>query len=225
VVHRGWAAKGALLCLALGGCVQAYVIPDPLYRQVDQKASFSRLKSEAEQLKGATVALGGVVVGAKRLEEGTQIEVIQLPLSDHDRPLGPLENSEGRFLVIDPEHRDPEALLYRGITVVGVVIGTKVETIEEFEFAYPCLSARFIHLWGSAPGPPAAAPDPASYPYYPYYPYFYLDLYHDWYGPPGYYHDHDDHGPGGRGFGSPSGETPSAPGPSSPGGGSGRRFN
>lgn len=221
----GPAAAIGALCLSLAACIPPYIIPDPLFRQVDQKVTFARLKREADQLKGATVALGGVVVGAKRVEGGTEIEVIQLPLSAYDEPEGPLARSEGRFLVIDPEGREPAQLQNRGITVVGQVVGMRIEKVEEFEFSYPFLSAKFIHLWGLASGPGPRAPAPyydQLYPLYPYYPYFYMDLYYDWYSPPGYSHG-EGHESSGRGYGGPSGDSPHSS-PSSHGGG-GRKFN
>ena len=174
------------------------------------------------------------MLGARNLEEGTQIEVLQLPLGDYDQPDGPLESSGGRFLVIDPERRDPAVLQNRLVTIVGQVIGTKVQKVEEFDYAYPYLSALFVHLWGSANEYDYGAPNPyyyQSYPAYPYYPYPYLGLYPFWYGPAGYYgapHGGPWYAPPPRSFGAPPGGMPPpahspAPGPG-PGGGP-RRFN
>jgi outer membrane lipoprotein len=168
-----------------GGCMPRYVVPEQLDRQVDRTVSFSQLKQDVERHKGASLVLGGVVLNARLLREGTQIEVLQLPLDAADRPAGPLEYSEGRFLLTDPARRDPAVLLNRRVTVVGEVIGTKVQTVDESEYAFPYLSARFIHVWARASGYPYDMQYPYYYPdYYPYsYPSLSLELYPFWYGP------------------------------------------
>jgi outer membrane lipoprotein len=239
----------ALLLFSAAGCVTPYAVPEPLYRQVAHEVSLSQLRQGADQYKGTSVMFGGAVLGAKIIAEGTEIEVLQLPLDDGDRPSGPSELSEGRFLVIDPERRDPAVLQNRLITVVGEVFGTKVQKLDEVDYSYPLLSARFIHVWR---GPGRYAPE-AAYPYYypsyspyyyypygPYYPYYYTDpffwsgsfhyYYYDYDGYGGSSHRHSERrfeGPTGGGAPLPSG---SAPAPSPPGygggggGGGGRHF-
>jgi outer membrane lipoprotein len=119
------------------------------------------------------------------LKEGTQIEVLQLPLDHYDQPDYPTEASQGRFMVLDPEHHDPAVLKNRRITVVGEVIGKKVDLIDEYEYTFPYLSARMIHI----------ASERSAYEYYPYYyypyPYYYDPFMYPyygypywWYGPP-----------------------------------------
>jgi starvation-inducible outer membrane lipoprotein len=218
------------------GCIPPRVVPDPLLRQVDRTVSFAQLKQEAEQHKGALVALGGAVLSARLLQEGTLIEVLQLPLDPADRPAGPFEISEGRFLLIDPGRRDPAVLLNRRITVVGEVIGTKIQRVDEFEYVFPYLSARFIHVWGTSRDMTYDAYYPYSYPYYypypyPRYPYIFLDLSPTWYGPSWYDGPHGGPRPSApppRGFEAPPGGNPSSPPPQppapSPGGGMRRRF-
>ncbi|MBI3811349.1 MAG: Slp family lipoprotein [Nitrospirae bacterium] len=165
--------------LLVVGCMSDYVIPEALDRQVDRTATFTDLKRNPEAHKGKTLALGGVVLRAKNLKDGTEIEVLQLPLDRSDQPDYPLEASQGRFLVLDPDHHDPAVLKDRRITLVGEVIGKKVETIDEFEYSFPYLSARFIHIWPERRG---YAYDRSYYPaYYPYPYYYYPDPY--WYPP------------------------------------------
>ena len=168
--------------LLIVGCVNTYVIPEALDQQVDRSVTFTDLKRDPEAHKGRTIALGGVVLRAKNLKDGTQIEVLQLPLDRYDQPDYPLEASLGRFLILDPDHHDPAVLKDRRITLVGKVIGKKVETIDEFEYAFPYLSARMIHVWPERRG---YATYPPYYPgYYPYPYYYYPDPY--WYPPFGY---------------------------------------
>jgi len=234
------AATGALL-LAAAGCIAPYAVPEPLYRQVDHGVSFSQLRQDAGRHKGASVMLGGAVLNAKILPEGTEIEVLQLPLDASDRPTGAYEHSGGRFLVIDPERRDPVVLQRRLITVVGEVVGTKVGKVDEVDYNYPYLSSRFIHVWRAASDSPGGAAYPYYYPayapyYYPYGPYYPYYFYADpfsW-SASFYYHDYHGHSggpaphrPSERRFEPPAGggfppPTPSPP-PPGPGGG-GRIF-
>ena len=163
--------------LLIGGCASYYVIPEPLDEQLDRTLRFSELRLDPEKHKGKTIPLGGVVLRAKNLKEGTLIEVLQLPLSRSDQPVGIVEASEGRFLVLDPDHRDTAVLKNRRITVVGEVIGKKVQLIDECEYPYPYLSAKFINIWPETRGYAysRAYDYPGFYrygypgPYYPYY--------------------------------------------------------
>jgi len=228
MMRPGRAAAVAVICLSVAGCFPEYVIPEDLDRQVNRKVSFSQLKQDAEQLKGATVVLGGVVLDAKNVEGGTRIEVLQVPLDAYDLPDGPAEASEGRFLVIDPERRDSVVLLNRRVTVVGTVLGTKTEKVDEFEYTFPYLSARFIRVWATAyeygPGTPYPSYDPyynSYYPYFPAYPFLYLDMYPTWYPPPGYHVVPEERHE--RQFVPPPTNVPMGPAPHS-GGGPGRTF-
>ncbi|HEY5594263.1 MAG TPA: Slp family lipoprotein [Nitrospiria bacterium] len=167
--------------LLIAGCMNYYAIPETMDKEIDRSVTFTDLKRDPEAHKGKTLALGGVVLRAKNLKDGTWIEVLQLPLNGYDQPDYPLEASQGRFLILDPEHHDPAVLQDRRITLVGEVIGKKVETIDEFEYAYPYLSARFIYIWPERRGYANAPP----YYYPPYY--YYPGPYPYWYPPYGYY--------------------------------------
>jgi len=173
-------ATVGVLSLLIGGCMTDYVIPESIEHPVDRSVTYADLKRDPDALKGKVLALGGVVLNAKNLKEGTEIEVLQLPMNRYDQPDSPTEASEGRFRVLDPEHHDPAVLKGRRITLVGEVIGKKIATIDEFEYPFPYLSARFIHVWAERRG--------TNYnPYY--YPptYYYPGLYPYWYPPYGYY--------------------------------------
>jgi outer membrane lipoprotein len=202
-----------------------YAIPETFEKEINRSVTFTELKRDPEAHKGEVVALGGVVLRAKSLKDGTQMEVLQLPLDHYDQPDFPTEASQGRFMVLDPEHHDPAVLKNRRITVVGEVLGKKVDMIDEYEYTFPYLSARMIHI----------ASERSAYEYYPYYyypyPYYYDPFMYGgypywWYGPPVGVPPSGPPSPG-RQFKSPSGNqsapppTPSAPS-SAP---SKRRFN
>ena len=215
---------GLAISLLIGGCMNYYAIPESFDKEIDRSVTFTELKRDPDAHKGKVVALGGVVLRAKNLKDGTLIEVLQLPLDRYDQPDSPTEASEGRFMVLDPDHHDPAVLKNRRITVVGEVIGKKVDAIDEFDYTFPYLSARMIHI----------SPERGAYDYYPYYYYPYPYYYDPFmYGYPYYGYPYWWYGPPvvvppstpspGRQFKSPSGkqslppQTPSAP--------SKRRFN
>jgi len=136
-------------------------------------------------------------------------------LDSFDQPDYPLEDSQGRFMVLDPDHHDPVILKDRRITVIGEVIGKRVGAIDEFDYTYPYIAARFIHIW----------PDNLGYDYaypYSYYPYAYSPYMYPWYGYPLWYYGlpplavppQNQVPP--RRFDSPSGKQTIPPNPSSP---------
>jgi len=215
--------------LLIGGCMNYYAIPEPFDKEVNRSVTFATLKEDPDAHKGEVLALGGVVLRAKNLKDGTQIEVLQLPLDRYDQPDFPLEASQGRFMVLDPEHHDPAVLKNRRITVVGEVIGKKIDMIDEAEYTFPYLSARMIHISSQQ-----SAYDYYPYPYYPYpyyydpfmygYPYYGYPYYgypYWWWGPPVFVPPSN--APPSHRFDAPQGkqstppQTPSAP--------SKRRFN
>src|SRR2546427_127279 len=73
------AALAATLFLA-SGCVSSELVPTNMEAQIARDLPFESIKAEPEKYKGRVVVLGGKVLSAKRLKEGTQIEVLQLPL-------------------------------------------------------------------------------------------------------------------------------------------------
>jgi outer membrane lipoprotein len=171
--RQGISRPVMLLCavsLFLAGCTYRYAIPDSIDQEVDRTVAFQSLLADPDAHQGRIIPLGGIILKARNLKEGTQIEVLHLPLDRYDRPVGPLTESRGRFLVLHPDYLDT-AVLQRGrkITVVVEVIGKKTGLIDEAEYTYPYLKARFIHIW------PAIRED-ARY-YRPYYPY---DYYYPW---------------------------------------------
>ncbi len=155
-----------LLCMILVGCA-ARIIPDPLAEEIDPTLTFSQLAQDPEAYRGKKMALGGEILEASNLKEGTLLEILQLPLDSASQPDEDVKRSQGRFLLLHPGFLDP-AIFHKGrrVTAVGEVVGAKVRPLGEIEYTYPFLSARFIHLWTPTPR--------YVYPHYPYpaYPYF-----------------------------------------------------
>lgn len=131
----------------LAGCA-ASVVPASLQMQVDRTLAFAQLKESPDSHRGRLVLVGGEVLSAKRLKEGTRIEVLQIPLEDSQAPGRDRTVSEGRFLAIQKEFLDP-ATLPPGtrVTIVGEVTGATTLPLDETDYTYPTLDIKHVKVW------------------------------------------------------------------------------
>src|SRR5512134_3947944 len=109
------------------GCASSNVVPDSLEPQIDKSLTFDQVIASPDSYRGRTFVVGGEVLKAKRLSEGTQIEVLQLPLDDDQRPVSQRTESQGRLLAMDRQFTDP-ATLPHGTPVTMVAELTGVTT-------------------------------------------------------------------------------------------------
>jgi len=109
--------------------------------------------------------LGGEILKAKRLKEGTQVELLQLPLNKDQEPTMDLTRSQGRMLVLHQAPLDP-ATLTPGmlVTFVGEVSGSIIEKIDEADYRYPTLTVKHWYVW-----PPTTIDGWRSGPFYGVY--------------------------------------------------------
>lgn len=133
---------GAIVAL-LSGCASTSFIPASLQTQVDHTLTFSQLKESPPSYKGRLVLLGGEVLTAKRLKEGTRIEVLQLPLDGYQIPETDRTTSQGRFLALQKEFLDP-ATVPPGtrVTIVGEVMGATTLALEKRNIPIPLSISR-----------------------------------------------------------------------------------
>src|SRR5947208_1081439 len=111
-----------LICLC--GCVSE-VIPKELEGQVDRKVSFLQLKEAPDTYTGRMVVLGGEVLSAKRNNDSTRIEVIQLPLDSSLEPVPDRTTSQGRVLAIQKAFLHPATVpVGTRVTIIGEMTGT-----------------------------------------------------------------------------------------------------
>lgn len=115
---------------------------------VDRTVSFSDVQASPESYKGRVLVLGGEVLNAKRLRDSTQIEVLQLPLGDGEKPSVDRQQSQGRFFALQQEFLDP-ATVVKGtrVTIVGEVSGAKTDRLDDVEYLYPTLIVKHLHVW------------------------------------------------------------------------------
>lgn len=138
--------------------------------------SFTEIKAAPDSYKGQQVVLGGQVLGARRLKEGTRIEVLQLPVEESQQPGGDLTRSQGRFVGLHKEFLDP-ATLPPGtlITVTGEVMGSIILPLDETDYAYPVIEIRQLKVSPHNEGAPInqmRRMSPYWGPYWRPYPYW-----------------------------------------------------
>jgi outer membrane lipoprotein len=138
--------------------------------------SFPQVKAAPDSFRGQSVVFGGEVLTARRMKDGTRIEILQLPLDRSGSPGYDLTQSQGRFVAIHKEFLDPATIPHgTRVTVTGEVTGTITLPLDETEYTYPVVDAKSLQVWPNtnlyAPGvPPYFGPSPYWGPYWnPYW--------------------------------------------------------
>jgi outer membrane lipoprotein len=115
---------------------------------VDRTVKFQDVLASPESHKGLVLVLGGEVLRAKRLQDGTQIELLQLPLEEGEEPSLDHQRSQGRFFALQEEFLDPGTVVEgTRMTIVGEVSGAKTNRLDEMEYRYPTLIVKQLHVW------------------------------------------------------------------------------
>ena len=146
--------------------------------QIARDIPFESLKAEPDKFKGRLVVLGGKVLAARRLKEGTQIEVLQLPLDGADAPIMTLPQSKGRFLAYQEAFLDPATLpAGTAVSMIAEVTGSRTQALDEVDYTYATLKIRTLKVWPETrymlwQGPyyPYWYSTPYYLPYHPFYP-------------------------------------------------------
>jgi len=145
----------------------APVLSREYMREGQRNVSFNELRANPDAYKGRLYILGGLIVGARFAEQGSQLEVLSLPVDSR----GYLEErgpTGGRFLAIYLKEKallDP--LVYkkgREVALAGEFQGIRKGKIDEMEYDYPVFEIRQIYLFEEQQYYP-----PYAYPYYPYW--------------------------------------------------------
>ncbi len=135
-----------------GGCHRTQIIPERLEGKVDRDLRYADIKDNPQAYQGKLMLAGGQVLSALRKQDGTHIEVLQIPLSENLIPDGHESASKGRFVVIDygsGQVTDP-AIFDKGntrITVVGKVLGSATVTIDDVQLQVPQLALKHVTVW------------------------------------------------------------------------------
>jgi len=134
----------------MAGCASHLVVPEVLEAQLDKDVTFAQILAAPKSYIGKRVVIGGEVLAAKRMEAGTRLEVLQLPLDADYEPSWVKTESQGRFLAIHQEFLDP-ATMVRGtrVTIVGESTGSKMDRLDDVEYRYPTFSVKHLYVWPS----------------------------------------------------------------------------
>ena len=159
-------------------------VPPELEKQIDTSIAFADLHAAPDNYVGRVIMVGGVVISAKRTEDRTEIEVLQLPNEAGGPSTTERLRSEGRFLAVREAFLDP-ATVPPGtpITVIGVVSGSTTRPLDDSEYTYPVLDIKHLTDWSAVASQHSGGSAAAYYgPYYSpfgywgspygYYPYF-----------------------------------------------------
>ncbi|HJR76800.1 MAG TPA: Slp family lipoprotein [Nitrospiraceae bacterium] len=156
---RWMRALGVLVLLGMGllqlpGCASYDVVPDSLEPQIDKSLTFDQVIASPDSYRGRTFVVGGEVLKARRLKDGTQIEVLQLPLDGDQRPVSQRSESQGRLLAMDPLSTDPATLPDgTSVTMVAEVTGVATDRLDEAEYRYPTMAIKHLYVWKEPPDP------------------------------------------------------------------------
>lgn len=136
---------------AVGVVLTACASPNDLHESTQSEQpspQFSQVKAAPDSFRGQTLVFGGQVLAARRLKDGTRIEVLQLPLNDSQQPTIDLMKSQGRFVAIQREFLDPATLPHGTfITVTGELTGSVTLPLDETDYTYPVVDIKNLRTW------------------------------------------------------------------------------
>ena len=113
-----------------------------------QTLTFLQVKATPDSFKGQPVVFGGEVLTARRLKDGTRIEILQLPLDKSTRPGYDLTQSQGRFIANQREFLDPATLPPgTSVTVTGEVTGSITLPLDETDYTYSVIDIKQLRVW------------------------------------------------------------------------------
>jgi outer membrane lipoprotein len=134
--------------LLASSCSGSKVIPPELKDQIDSSVSFRDIQASPQALQGRVVLLGGEVLGARLVQDGVELEVLQLPVKDDDPPSERRTESEGRFFAIVRSAGDPASFPPgTKVTLVGAVAGEETRRLDESTYRYPIVEVKHLYVW------------------------------------------------------------------------------
>jgi outer membrane lipoprotein len=153
---------GGILLSSFGCASNSDVVPDIFKVQIDPSVTFRQILEEPTVHQGTVVLLAGEVLSAKRLSQGTRLEILQLPLNSSEEPVHDRTASQGRFLAFESAFLDPATLPPNTrVTLVGKVKSVTTAKLDEMEYRYPTVTIQHLHVW---PEPEFTQPEEDSGP-------------------------------------------------------------
>jgi len=147
-IHLIGILLGAILLVGSGCMSGSDVVPEVFKANIDSTVTFPKVLEEPTLHQGTMVLLGGEVLTAKRLKEGTRLEILQLPLDGSEEPVFDLAASQGRFFAFESSFLDPATLPPNTrVTLVGEITGATRANLDEMEYRYPTVTIKHLHVW------------------------------------------------------------------------------
>ena len=141
----GLAFVVTILC---SGCITPSYVPPSLWSEVDQDLTFAQIQQSPDRYVGHLVLLGGEVASSTQFQDGTWIQVLQLPLYGLEAPWWDRSTSEGSFLATWTESPDERALSPGTlISMVGKVTGSRTVPNDNSNPPYPSLQITHLKVW------------------------------------------------------------------------------
>ena len=141
------------------------LVPADLLSQVDDSVSFSDLLADPQQYVGRTVMLSGLALQSRRVKDGTEIEILQVPTERGMSPSDRKARSEGRFLAVQSNGFLDPAVIEKDspLTVLGEVKGAATKAMGEGEYQYPVLDVKKLIDWNELRSRDSDGYDPSYY--------------------------------------------------------------
>ena len=133
-----------LLLILISGCATHPIFDDAVYQQ--QPTSETAV-SDIDTFKNQNVLWGGILISIAHLENRTQLEVLNYPLFDNQKP-DPDQPPYGRFIVLIDDYLEPTDFSEGGlVTIAGKISGTQKAKVGSSEQVYVIVEGDQIHLW------------------------------------------------------------------------------
>lgn len=135
----------ACLTLVLTGCAS---YPDNVaVAEGTELTNFTDVNNSNSNVIGQTVRWSGVIAKISNEKTLTKLDVLYYPASKNGRPITK-DEPLGRFRVVINGFVDPA--VYRqgkAVTALGNLKEPETDRIGEYEYEYPTLTSKNIHLW------------------------------------------------------------------------------
>jgi outer membrane lipoprotein len=126
------------------GC--AHPVSQEIRKGIDPDIKFETLVENPKLYLGKRVLFGGVIVVARNLEDGTELEIVQKNLESYGN-LEAGDYSGGRFLFFSKDYLEPEIYASgRELIGVGKVAGKKSRNIGDYSYNFPIIEVEELYL-------------------------------------------------------------------------------
>ncbi|WP_348631402.1 Slp family lipoprotein [Pasteurella sp. WM03] len=141
------AKKIGLFLTALLGLTACVSAPKGLETENFTRTDLMQIQTQDYACACHHIRLGGKVIRATALENQTELEILNLPVSSlNAKPL--LEaHSNGRFIAYIEGFIDPEVVKNQYITLGGILKKQQVGKVDQAEYVYPVINVKNYRLW------------------------------------------------------------------------------